>query len=66
VTFFWNGERIPGCIKRPASTSATCIWKPAVTGQWSISALLDPTDPTYVDSFSPRLSVFIFRRSGTR
>jgi hypothetical protein len=66
VTFFWNGERIPGCIKRPALASATCIWKPAVTGQWSINALLDPTDPTYVDSFSPRLSVFILRRSGTR
>jgi hypothetical protein len=66
ITFFWNGERIPGCIKKPATTSATCIWKPAVTGQWSINALLDPTDPTYVDSYSPKLPVFILRRSGTR
>jgi hypothetical protein len=66
VTFFWNGQRISGCIKKTATTSATCIWKPAVTGQWSINALLDPTDPTYVDSFSPKLSVFILRRSGTR
>jgi hypothetical protein len=66
VTFFWNGERIPGCIKKPAVTSASCIWKPAVTGQWAINALLDPTDPTYVDSYSPKLSVFILRRSGNR
>jgi hypothetical protein len=66
VTFFWNGERISGCIKKSAATSASCIWKPAVTGQWSIQALLDPTDPTYVDSYSPKLSVFILRRSGTR
>lgn len=66
ITFFWNGERIPGCIKKPATTSATCIWKPSVTGQWSINALLDPTDPTYVDSYSPKLPVFILRRSGTR
>lgn len=66
VTFFWNGERIPGCIKKSAVTSASCIWKPAVTGQWSIQALLDPTDPTYVDSYSPKLSVFILRRAGNR
>jgi hypothetical protein len=66
ITFFWNGERIPGCIKKPATTSATCIWKPAVTGQWSINALLDPTDPTYVDSYSPKLPVFILRRNGNR
>ena len=66
VTFFWNGERIPGCIKKSAATSASCTWKPAVTGQWSIQALLDPTDPTYLDSYSPKLSVFILRRSGTR
>ncbi|CAN2222435.1 Fibronectin type III [Candidatus Nanopelagicaceae bacterium] len=66
VTFFWNGERIPGCIKKVATSSATCLWKPNVTGQWSIQALLDPTDPTYVDSYSQKLPVFILRRVGNR
>jgi hypothetical protein len=66
VTFFWNDKRINGCIKRVATTSATCSWKPSVTGQWSIQALLDPNDPTYINSYSQKLPVFILRRSGTR
>jgi hypothetical protein len=66
VTFFWNDKKIPGCIKKPATTSATCIWKPAVTGQWTIQALLDPTSPSYINSYSPKILVFIVRRPGTR
>jgi len=66
VTFFWNDKRIGGCIKRVATTSATCSWKPSVTGQWSIQALLDPTDPTYINSYSQKLPVFILRRTGVR
>ena len=66
VTFFWNDKRIAGCIKRIATTSATCSWKPSVTGQWSIKAMLDPTDPTYINSYSPKLPVFITRRSAVR
>lgn len=66
VTFFWNDKRISGCIKKSATTAATCQWKPNVTGQWSVQALLDPTDPTYVDSYSPKLPVFILSRSGNR
>jgi hypothetical protein len=66
ITFFWNGKRISGCIKKSATTSATCIWKPTVTGQWSIQALLDPTDPTYVNSYSAKLPVFILKRAGLR
>ena len=66
VSFFWNGQRISGCFKKSATTSATCQWKPAVTGQWTIQALLDPTDPAYVNSYSQKLPVFILKRSGTR
>lgn len=66
VTFMWNEKRIAGCIKKIATTSATCLWKPTVTGQWSIQAVLDPADSTYVDSYSQKLNVFILRRSGTR
>lgn len=66
ITFFWNGKRIAGCINKATSSSATCEWKPAVTGQSSIQALLDPTDPTYVNSYSEKLPVFILKRTGTR
>ena len=66
VTFFWNGKRIPGCIKRTATTSATCQWKPNVSGNWSVTALLDPNNPSYFDTLSPPLSVFVFNRSGNR
>ncbi len=66
VTFFWNAKRIAGCINRPVTSSATCNWKPAVTGNWAISALLDPTDPTFVNSSSNPLTIFITKRSNTR
>jgi hypothetical protein len=66
VTFFWNGKKIPGCIKKAAVTSVTCIWKPSVTGQSTIWAYLDPTNPNFVDSYSPKLPVFILRRAGNR
>jgi len=66
VNFSWNGKRIAGCIKRVATSSATCNWKPSVTGTWSISALLDPTDPSYVNSTSSPLSVLITKRSNSR
>jgi hypothetical protein len=66
VNFSWNGKRIAGCVKRVATSSATCNWKPAVTGTWTISALLDPTDPSYVNSTSSPLSVLITKRTNSR
>jgi hypothetical protein len=66
VTFFWNDKRISGCVKRVATTSATCSWKPTVTGQWTIQAMLDPSDPIYVDSYSQKLPVFILKRTNRR
>lgn len=66
VTFFWNNKRIGGCIKKVATTSATCQWKPAATGQWEIQAMLDPNDPSYINSYSPKLPVFILKRTGNR
>jgi hypothetical protein len=66
ITFFWNDKRLPGCVKRNATTSATCSWKPNVTGQWSIQAMLDPTDPIYVNSYSQKLPVFILKRTTLR
>lgn len=66
VTFFWNGKRISGCIKRTATTSATCQWKPNVSGNWIVTALLDPNNPGYFDTYSQQLSVFVLNRSGNR
>lgn len=66
VTFFWNGKRISGCIKKSATTSATCQWKPNVTGNWLVTALLDPNNPTYFDTYSPQLPVFVLSRTGNR
>lgn len=66
VTFYWNGKKIPGCINRSATTTSTCDWKPAATGAWTISAVLDPTDPVYVNANATPLPVFIFKRAGTR
>lgn len=66
VTFFWNGKRISGCIKVPATTSASCQWKPSVTGNWFLTALLDPNSATYFDTYSPQLPVFISARTNSR
>jgi hypothetical protein len=66
VTFYWNDKKIPGCIKKPVTTSVTCIWKPTVTGQMFLSSFLDPTSTSYIDSYSAKLPVFILPRSGTR
>lgn len=66
VTFFWNGKKIPGCIKRMATTSASCQWKPNVTGSWSIQALLDPNDFSYYDTYSSKLPIFIISRANNR
>lgn len=66
VTFYWNNKRISGCINKTAVTSATCTWKPAVRGQWSISAALKPTNLSYSLSNSTPLQVLILNRTGPR
>jgi hypothetical protein len=66
VTFFWNAKRIPGCINKAATTSASCIWRPTVSGRWNISATLIPTNLSFSTSNSSPLTVDIGRRTGTR
>jgi hypothetical protein len=66
ITFLWNEKRIAGCIKKTATTTASCIWKPTVSGQWNLKALINPADTSYVASYSQSLPVFILRRSGSR
>ena len=66
VTFFWNTKRIAGCINKVATTSATCTWRPTVSGRWNISATLIPTNLSFSTSNSSPLTVDIGRRTGTR
>ena len=66
VTFFWNMKRIAGCINKAAITTASCTWRPNVSGRWNISATLIPTNLSFSTSNSSPLTVEIGRRSGTR
>jgi hypothetical protein len=67
VTFFVNGKRIAGCIsKRISSGSATCNWKPTVTGTYTLSAYLSP-DSVAIDPIkSSDINVSVGRRTGRR
>lgn len=42
VTFFANGRRIPGCISIPATTSATCSYRPTTHGGVTLRATVTP------------------------
>jgi hypothetical protein len=69
--FFVNGKRIPACLSRSTSGTypnftATCSWKPPVTGRHSVSASFTPTDNTFSASNSPVTTIQVLKRGGTR
>lgn len=71
VMFYANGKRIPTCKYVVTSGTypnnvATCMWKPAVSGQVTITATITPVAAGFSPSTSPPLSVFISRRTNTR
>jgi hypothetical protein len=71
VRFFLNGKRIANCLAVSTTGSgsthtATCNWRPAVTGRQSITATLTPTSNTFSSVTSPALSTWVFKRSTTR
>jgi len=66
VTFTENGRKIPGCIGRPATTSATCNWKPKIRGTVRVVASLIPTDSGYLSSISAPVSITIVARTTPR
>jgi serralysin len=71
VRFFVGGKRITKCLARTTTGSyptltATCSWRPAVTGRQVITARLTPTDNTFSASTSVRSEVFVLRRTTTR
>ena len=71
VRFFLNGKRIANCLAVSTSGSgssytATCNWRPAVTGRQSVTATLTPTSNTFSAVTSPALSTWVFQRPAKR
>jgi hypothetical protein len=71
VLFTSNGKRISRCINvRTTGTyqniTATCNWKPAVTGRTFIQARLTPALNTFSVANSERLSLWVVKRTTTR
>jgi VCBS repeat-containing protein len=71
VRFFVGNKRISTCKERTTSgtypnNSATCTWKPAVTGRQFLTATLTPTDNSFSASTSAPTEVFVVRRGTTR
>ena len=71
VRFFVGNKRITNCLARATSGSyptftATCSWKPSVTGRQFLTAIVTPTDNTFSTATSPRSEVFVLRRTTTR
>lgn len=68
--FFINGKRIPQCLSVATlgsypSTTASCIWKPAVQGRNLIAVQVIPIDATF-SSGTVQLSTWVDRRTGVR
>jgi VCBS repeat-containing protein len=71
VRFFVGGKRISTCKDRVTSgtypnNTATCLWKPPVTGKQILTATLTPTDSTFAASTSAATEVFVRKRSNSR
>lgn len=71
VRFFANGKRISTCKDRTTSGSypnntATCSWKPPVTGKQLLTATLTPTDSSFSGSTSSPTIAWVQKRTTTR
>lgn len=71
IRFFANGKRISGCLARTTTgsypnVSATCSWKPAVTGANVITAVVTPINNSFSSVTSNRANFWVLKRSGTR
>ena len=71
VRFFLGGKRIAGCLAKSTSGSypthtATCAWKPPVTGRQILTAQITPTDNTFSASTSASTEVRVLKRAVSR
>lgn len=71
LKFYFDGKIIPTCksVSQTGSSpvfTATCTWKPTVTGKHYIYAVLTPTDASVARSTSAKTLLSIVRRVNTR
>jgi hypothetical protein len=71
VRFFVGGKRITNCLARSTtgsspSFSATCSWKPPVTGRQSLTARITPTNGSFTTVTSEATSIWVVKRSNSR
>jgi VCBS repeat-containing protein len=71
VRFFLNGKRIAGCLAVSTAGSyptltATCNWKPTVTGRHSLTAQFTPTNSSFSSVSAAPLSIWVLKRTTTR
>lgn len=71
VRFFVSGKRIANCLARSTTGSypnfsATCSWKPPVTGRQNLTARVTPTDSSFSATTSASTSVWVVKRSNSR
>jgi len=71
VRFFVSGKRISNCLARSTTGSypnfsATCSWKPPVTGRQSLTASITPTDSSFSAATSASTAVWVNKRVSSR
>jgi uncharacterized repeat protein (TIGR02543 family) len=71
VRFFLGGKRISNCLARsttgsPPSFTATCAWKPPVTGSQNLAARITPTDSSFTSATSTSTVVWVNKRANSR
>jgi len=71
VRFFLGGKRISGCLSKSTTGSypsftATCAWKPPVSGRQILTAQITPTDNTFSAATSPSTEVRVLKRAVSR
>jgi hypothetical protein len=71
VRFFVGGKRISNCLARLTTGSypnftATCAWKPPVTGKQGLTARIAPTDGSFSAATSASTLVQVIRRVNQR
>ena len=67
VTFYANGKKIPGCIRKASvALSASCTFKPATRGAITVTATLVPTDSLFSRITSKPLTLLVSTRTTRR
>ena len=71
VRFFVGGKRISNCLAKSTTGSspnftATCSWKPPVTGRHNLTARITPTNSSFTTATSAATSVWVVKRSNSR